>query len=72
MNTRTLTTCTNAKAAGIVIYTIGLSSTVTSSINMLKACASDTTKAYFPAQASDLNSVFTDIANQLALLRLSE
>jgi hypothetical protein len=72
MNARTLATCTNAKAAGITIYTIGLSSTNQTSIGMLRSCASDSSKAYFPAQSSDLDGVFDEIANQLSVLRLSE
>ena len=72
MNTRTLTTCTNAKAAGIVIYTIGLSSPNSTTTNMLTSCASDSSKAYFPTAASELDAVFEDIANQLSNLRLAQ
>ena len=72
MNTRTLTTCTNAKAAGIIIYTIGLNSPNSTTTNMLTSCASDSSKAYFPTAASQLDSVFEDIANQLSNLRLAK
>ncbi|MHB1103999.1 MAG: pilus assembly protein TadG-related protein [Devosia sp.] len=72
MNKRTLTTCTNAKAAGITIYTIGLNSPNMTTTTMLTNCASDSSKAYFPTVASQLDDVFKDIANQLSNLRLAK
>jgi Putative Flp pilus-assembly TadE/G-like len=73
MNARTLDVCTNAKAAGITIYTIGLSTPAGSAAEtMLKACASTTSKAYFPQQSSDLNTVFMQIANELMVLRITK
>lgn len=71
MNRRTLTTCTNAKAAGIVIYTIGLNSPNATTTTLLKSCATDASKAYFPTAADQLDDVFEDIANQLSSLRLA-
>jgi Flp pilus assembly protein TadG len=77
MNQRLLQTCTNAKDAGITIYTIGLAtSTVTQSTpqvvrQMLRDCASSPDNAYFPEAASELNDVFRTIASQLAQLRLA-
>ena len=55
MNDRTLTACTNAKAAGIRIYTVGFeinsatSSDPETALALLKDCASDSSK-YFDAQ----------------------
>lgn len=72
MNKLTEETCTNAKTAGIVIYTIGLSPPNNATKTMLENCASGTEKAYFPSNPSDLNSVFADIANQLSPLRLAK
>ena len=78
MNARTLQACANAKAEGITIYTIGLStdeadqSTPAVVRKMLTDCASTTDKAYFPAQPSELKSVFLAIAGQLAALRLAQ
>ena len=77
MNERTSQTCTNAKAAGITIYTIGLSTdNVTQSTPevvraMLSACASTPEKAYFPADPTELKDVFASIANELSALRLA-
>ena len=71
MDARTVEACNNAKAAGIVIYTIGLSPPNNTTINMLRNCSSGTGFAYFPTKPSELNQVFTDIAAQLATLRLA-
>ncbi|MEO6395620.1 MAG: TadE/TadG family type IV pilus assembly protein [Devosia sp.] len=71
MDNRTKTTCTNAKAKDIVIYTIGLSAPNQTTIDMLTACATDPTKAFFPNTATDLVATFRTIANQLADLRLA-
>ena len=76
MNSRLTTVCTNAKNAGITIYTIGVDTADTSNpsatVSLLTGCASDSSKAYFPNTATDLQSAFVSIANQLAALRLSE
>jgi len=76
MNARTLTTCTNAKAAkgedpGIIIYTIGLDPPNTATRDLLTACASDPSKAFFPTDATELTDVFETIAHQLSNLRLA-
>lgn len=77
MNTRTSQTCANAKAAGIRIYTIGLSTDGVSQSTpdvvrtMLRNCASAPDMAYFPSQPSELKSVFASIANELSALRLA-
>lgn len=76
MNTRTVQTCNNAKAAGISVYTIGLAvedtSDPTAIRQMLKDCSSGTGYWYFPTQSSELTTVFTQIANQLSTLRLAK
>jgi Flp pilus assembly protein TadG len=71
MDNRTKSTCSNAKTAGITIYTIGLSAPNKSTKDMLTDCASDGGKAYFPTDSADLTSVFQEIAGQLADLRLA-
>ena len=68
---RLIETCTNAKAQGIDIFTIGLEPPNQSVIDMLTACATSPSDAYFPASSSELTSVFETIALQLADLRLS-
>lgn len=77
MNQRTQDSCTNAKAAGISIYTIGLATdTVVQSTPevvraMLTNCASATENARFPASPSELKATFESIANDLSALRLA-
>ena len=70
MNDLTLEACQNAKDAGITIYTIGLQSPNQTTTNMLTRCASEPGKAYFPTQASELDDVFSSIAEQLSQLRI--
>ncbi len=72
MDARTLEACTNAKAAGITIYTIGLNAPNQKTIDLLTDCASGDDLAYFPTASSELTDVFEEIANQLANLRLSQ
>lgn len=76
MDARMLTTCTNAKAAGIAIYTVGLAvsstSNPTATTQLLEDCSSGDGYAYFPASSSDLVTVFSSIADQLSNLRLAK
>lgn len=72
MNTLLGETCTNAKAEGIVIYTIGLSSPNNTTTNLLRNCATSPGHAHFPTTPSELTQVFTDIANQITQLRLAQ
>ncbi len=80
MNRRTVATCNSAKAVGITVYTIGLdvgdTSDPTANQQMLNDCATPPangrTYAYFPTDPSQLTAVFTQIANDLAALRLSK
>jgi Flp pilus assembly protein TadG len=78
MNARTMTTCANARAQGIVVYTVGLATSSTSNPTavtaMLNSCATDpdAEHAFFPANSTDLVTVFQQIAGQLADLRLAK
>jgi Flp pilus assembly protein TadG len=69
MDARTLTTCTNIKAAGIKIYTIRV---IDGNATMLRDCASDPTMYYDVQNASQLTSVFNSIGATLAKLHLSQ
>lgn len=69
MDELTKLSCASAKAQKIQIYTIGLAVS-SSNRSMLTACASDASMAYFPTDPSELNTVFKNIAEQLAELRL--
>jgi Flp pilus assembly protein TadG len=76
MNARTATTCANAKAAGITVYTVGLAVDLTrnpaANTKMLQDCSSGAGYNFFPASSSELTSVFTNIANQLSALRIAQ
>lgn len=72
MDDRTKAACEYAKQhRGIEVYTIGLGASTATKI-MLTSCASSTTHAYFPTNATQLNAVFRSIADKLAALRLSQ
>jgi hypothetical protein len=67
----TLQACTNAKAAGIEVYTIGFGSSITNSIrDLLKKCASKTEMYFDAADSSGLSIAFGKISNKLLAVRL--
>jgi Flp pilus assembly protein TadG len=70
LDAKTLQACTNAKAQGIIIYTIAFGNTADSS--MLQSCASKPSYFYFPQNSSDLDPVFQSIAQSLTALRISQ
>jgi Flp pilus assembly protein TadG len=63
--------CTNMKAKGIVIYAIGVGVS-THSKSILQACASGTDYYYDVTDASQLSTVFSNIAGAIASLRISK
>jgi Flp pilus assembly protein TadG len=70
INDRMGRTCSNAKADGIIIYTIGIDPSAANR-KLLTSCASQTGYAYFPHTAADLQAAFVSIATQLGALRLA-
>lgn len=72
MDAKTIQTCTNAKAAGIQVYTIGLNPPSQATRTMLTNCSSGAGYYFFPNNPSELVNVFKNIANQLNQLRLSQ
>jgi Flp pilus assembly protein TadG len=69
MDARTLLACTNAKLAGIKIYSIRV---INGNAALLQACASTPQMYYDVQNAGDLNAVFTAIGSQIANLHLSK
>ena len=67
-NARFLAECAAAKARNIKVFVIGFGQTLT---NELKTCASDG-KAYYASDNKGLDDVFQEIAQQIALLRISQ
>jgi len=66
---RTALACTNAKAANIRIYTVRV---IDGDANLLQSCATKPSMYYNVNQASQLNSVFSSIAQNLANLRIAK
>ena len=64
--------CTNIKAKGIRIYTIGFTITTTNVLNLLRNCASDPSLFYNSPNTSDLQAAFSAIAADLSNLRVSK
>ena len=61
--------CANAKADNIRIYTIRV---INGNQTLLKNCATKPDMYYEVTQASQLDSVFTSIAQKLANLRIAK
>ena len=66
---RTALACANAKAANIKIYTVRV---IDGDATLLRNCATKPSMYYNVNQASQLNSVFSSIAQNLANLRLAK
>jgi Flp pilus assembly protein TadG len=66
---RTALACANAKAANIKIYTVRV---IDGNATLLRNCATKPSMYYNVNQASQLNSVFSSIAQNLANLRLAK
>jgi hypothetical protein len=75
MDSKTLTACTNAKAAGIMVYTVGFSVSSdpidAAGLDLLKNCATSNSTAFVANNATQIVSVFQEIARNLGSLRLT-
>ena len=72
LDARTEIACANAKAQGLLVYTIGFGAGAAGSTSLLTDCASDPKYAYFPQNSSDLAPVFQKIAQSINSLRIAE
>jgi Flp pilus assembly protein TadG len=68
IDARTALACTNAKNANIKIYTVRV---IDGNATLLRNCATKPTMYYEVSQASELNAVFSSIAQNLANLRIA-
>jgi hypothetical protein len=64
--------CTNMKEKKIRIYTIGFQISSNNVLNLLKACATDTSMFYNSPSTASLQTAFASIATDLSNLRLSK
>jgi uncharacterized protein YegL len=69
IDSRTKKACDNVKAANIRLYTVRV---IDGDVTLLKNCATNTTMYFDVQQASQLNSVFSSIAQNLANLRIAK
>ena len=72
IDTRQATTCTNAKAAGIVLYTVQVNTGGDPTSTLLQNCASDPTKFFLLTSANQIVSAFTQIGTALSNLRIAQ
>ena len=73
VSSKAKTLCTNMKAQGVTVYTIGFDLGGNSTaINVLQNCASSPDKFYNASDGIELRQAFRDIALRLAQLRLSQ
>ena len=69
IDARTQKACDNIKAANIRIYTVRV---IDGNANLLRNCATNPTMYYDVDQASELDNVFSSIAQNLANLRIAQ
>jgi Flp pilus assembly protein TadG len=69
INDRTKLACSNVRATGIKLYTVRV---INGNAGLLRECATNPGMFYDAKQASDLNAVFTAIANSLANLYIAK
>jgi hypothetical protein len=66
------TICTNMKAAGVVIYTVGMQlGSSPATISFLTDCASNSQNAHLASDAATLQTAFKRIAQSISRLRIS-
>lgn len=71
MDSRQKKTCANAKAKGVIIYSIGVGVSDRSKV-ILQDCASTTDKYYDVTDSDQLSAVFDSIAGSIQNLRISK
>ena len=72
IDARQLQTCTNAKATGIVIYTVHVNTSGDPMSTLLQQCASSPDKFFHLTSASALVTTFNKISTELSNLRIAQ
>ena len=72
VDSRMALACTNAKNAGLTIYTIHVNTDGDPTSTILRDCATDTGKFYTVTSSSQLTNVFTTIGTNLSKLRIAK
>lgn len=65
-------TCANAKAAGVILYTIQVNTDADATSTMLQNCATDPSKFFLLTTANQIVTAFNQIGTNLARLRISK
>ena len=72
LNARLAAACTNAKAKGIIIYTVLFRETDAAAKSLMQTCASSSDKAWTAATGGDLTTAFANIGQSISKLRLTK
>jgi Flp pilus assembly protein TadG len=72
LDSKTVQGCNNAKAKGIIVYSIAFGADAAASQNLLKSCASDAAHFFAPQNSSDLKPTFIAIAQSINALRIAQ
>ena len=64
--------CTNAKTAGLTVWTIHVNTDGDPTSQILKNCATDTNKFFTVTSSAQIGTVFTTIGSNLSQLRISK
>jgi len=72
VDARMSTACTNAKAAGLTIYTVHVNTNGDPTSTVLQNCATDNSKFFTVTSSGQLNTVFSTIGTNLTQLRISK
>lgn len=72
MNAKTRTACANAKAAGILVYTVAFDVDDPATQALLLECASAPDMAFRSGDAIGLATAVADISNSIAMLRVAD
>jgi hypothetical protein len=75
MDAKTLEACTNIKAAGIQLFTVGFSTPTdpidATGLGVLQTCASSTDSAFTAGDGTQIVTAFQEIAKAITRLRIS-
>jgi len=72
MNRKTLAACANAKAAGVLVYTVAFDVDDPATLALLSECASRPAMAFRSGDPIALAAAFADISNAIAMLRVAD
>ncbi len=72
IDTRQATTCTNAKAAGITVYTVQVNTGGDPTSTLLQNCATNSSKFFLLTSANQMVATFQQIGTALSNLRIAQ